>query len=155
MSSSTKMTLLPSNVHNWHSTPFSHSNEVLFNLNNLYYPQRCTNALNQFKSPFKCIKHAFNHYRHSNQHLQHRNVYLNTSKHLSMLQRCTNAPPTWSTPKAPPSTKTSQDPLPNQLAIKYLTQELAWVGHNLLKHNPTRDWIAQVNIRTQRHMNNA
>ena len=83
-SSPIQMTLLPSNVHNLHSTPFNHSNEVFFNSNNLYYPQRCTNALNQFKSPFKCIKRAFNHYKDSNQHSKPPNVYLNTSKHLPM-----------------------------------------------------------------------
>jgi hypothetical protein len=42
---------------------------------------------------------------------------IQASKHHLMLQTCTNAPPTQSTPKAPPSTKTSRDPLPNQLAI--------------------------------------
>ena len=47
-SSSTQMTIVHSNVHNLYSTPSNHSNHVLFNSKNLHYPQRCTNALNQF-----------------------------------------------------------------------------------------------------------
>ena len=77
--------LLPSNNLNTlkcgqlHSTTSNHANQVLFDSNNLQYPQKCTNALNQFKSPFKCVKYTFKHYKHSNQHLQPPNVHLYTS----------------------------------------------------------------------------
>ena len=106
-----------------------------FNSNNLHYPQRLTNALNQLKSPFNCIKHAYNQ---STQHLQLPNVHFNTSnsnfknlqasKHLPMPQMCTNAPSTPATPKTPLNTITSQNSLSNQLAINPLTLELATLG---------------------------
>ena len=47
--------------------------------------------------------------------------HLQASKHLLMPQMRTNAPPSRSTSKAPPNTKTFQDPFYNQQAIKPLT----------------------------------
>lgn len=54
------------------------SNHVLFNSNNHQYTQICTNTNNQLKSPLKCIKFVFKHYKHSNEHLQPPNMHLYT-----------------------------------------------------------------------------
>ena len=106
------------------------------------YAQMCTIALNNLKSlkfdflqlkyssihsnHHSCIKYAFKNHKHVNQHLQPPNVdlytsNLQTSKHQPMPQTYSNAPPIRSTLKAPPNTKTSQDPLLIELAIKSLT----------------------------------
>ena len=83
---------------------------------------------------FNILKHAQLHSSKSNQHsivsYMHSsitNTQINTYNlqmciHTpTMLQTCTNAPPTWSIPKALTSPNTILDPILNQLAIKSLT----------------------------------
>ena len=127
-SSSAQMTLIPIDVRNLHSTT---SNQVLFDSNDL--------------NTLKCAQLRFTT---SNQvTLILSNVHNCTLQPLSLqtpidAQTYTNAHPTLSTPKASPSTKTSQDPLLNQLTIKSLNSKLALMGAHLLKHNWTKKQIA-------------
>ena len=54
-------------------------------------------------------------------------------------------------PKAPPRIKTSQDPLPYKLIIKYVTLELA-CGPITYGNTIYRDQIVQTYTHTQKHM---
>lgn len=99
-----------------------------------------------------CIKYAIKHYKHIIRYLQPSNMRLYT--HIVPISKspnlwtptdvpktCTNAPPTWNIPKAPPNLqvlKISQ-PTNNQISNSMTCMN---GPHNLLNHTNTRDQIA-------------
>ena len=117
------------------------SNQVVFNSNNLtiysivhnynqptqiniQLHQMCIQALQTFKLTLTTSECALCTYNAPN-------LQISKSlkcKHRLILQTCTNAPPTRSTPKTHPNARNTQGLVPNQLAIKSLTLEFAWMG---------------------------
>jgi hypothetical protein len=123
------------NVHNMQSTT---SNHIFLN----------SNGLNTFRYAQIHSTNSNHNSIASNMHSSITSTQINNIQPPSVHLCTDNAPNLQhhqSSASAPQkllqNTKTFQDPLLNQQAIKYLSLELAWV-HNLLKHTQIRDHIA-------------